>query len=126
MSTGKVTSFGNGAAIIYAVDQKGNYTSYPVAVSNVFVAFGTGIHGTYNQCNNAAVAQGGRLPTRDEWHRMRSDYNGAPGVSPNWSWSSTPWGIGYVYGIQTETGAETPLESVLGKNRADGFGIRVK
>lgn len=126
VSTGKVTSFGNGAAIIYAVDQKGNYTSYPVAVSNVFVAFGTGIHGTYNQCNNAAVAQGGRLPTRDEWHRMRSDYNGAPGVSPNWSWSSTPWGIGYVYGIQTETGAETPLESVLGKNRADGFGIRVK
>ncbi|ROO34949.1 hypothetical protein BIV08_25050 [Pseudomonas sp. AF76] len=126
VSTGKVTSFGNGAAIIYAVDQKGNYTSYPVAVSNVFVAFGTGIHGTYNQCNNAAAAQGGRLPTRDEWHRMRSDYNGAPGVSPNWSWSSTAWGIGYVYGIQTETGAETPLESVLGKNRADGFGIRAK
>lgn len=126
VNTGKVTSFGNGAAIIYAVDKNGEHASYPVAVSNVFVAFGTGINGTYKQCSAAASAQGGRIPTRDEWHRMRLDYNGLPGVSPNWTWSSTAWGIGYVYGILTETGEEKALESVLGRDRADGFGIRAK
>lgn len=86
----------------------------------------TATNGTCKQCSAAASAQGGRIPTRDEWHRMRLDYNGLPGVSPNWTWSSTTWGIAYMYGIQTETGAEMALEYVLGNSRADGFGIRAK
>ena len=125
-STGKVTSFGNGSATITVVDQAGQSVSYPVAVSNVFVAFGTGVVGTYNQCSSAASAQGGRLPSLAEWQRMRSDYNGAPGVSANWTWSTTAFGIGYVYGIQTENGQTKALESVLGRDRADGFGLRAK
>ncbi|WP_339547298.1 Ig-like domain repeat protein [Pseudomonas sp. RA_35y_Pfl2_P32] len=121
-STGRVISKGNGSAQITVYDNANQSASYPVSVSNVHRIFGTGAFSTYTQCHNAAVNQGGRIPSLAEWRSLIA--LGGPTESA-WCWAADSAGFAKRWAIHPASGQAKALKDLgFGGDTANGFGIR--
>ncbi|SEM74259.1 hypothetical protein SAMN04487857_104333 [Pseudomonas sp. ok272] len=123
-STGRVISKGNGSVSISVFDSRNQTASYSVSVSNVWRIFGTGAFNTYTQCHNAAVNQGGRIPSLAEWNSYRNIYAGVE-TERAWCWASDQAGFGKRWAIYPATGQTQALRDIgIGGDTANGYGIR--
>lgn len=123
-ASGKVISRGNGRATITVKDSDGQTASYPVEASNVHLVFGTGLFSTYTQCANAAIEQGGTIPSLEQWRSFMNNYQNLE-QPDEWCWSSTPGDINRRWAINRKSGEEKQLlDFGDGGQTANGFGIR--
>lgn len=123
-ASGEVISRGNGRATIMVTDSDGQTASYPVEASNVHLVFGTGIFGTYTQCANTAIEQGGTIPSLEQWRSYMNNYRGVE-QPDEWCWSSTSGDINRRWAINRKSGEEKQLLDLgFGGETASGFGIR--
>jgi hypothetical protein len=124
ISTGRVISKGNGRAVITVRDSANQTASYSVSASNVYRIFGTGAFNTYTQCHNAAVRQGGRIPSLAEWRSYINTYGGQQ-TDRAWCWAADGAGFGKRWAIYPATGQTQALRDFgFGGDTANGFGIR--
>lgn len=123
-ASGEVISRGNGRATITVQDSDGQTASYTLEASNVQFLFGTGHFSTYTQCNNAAIEQGGTIPSLEQWRSYMNNYRGVE-QPDEWCWSSTAGNTNQRWAINRKSGEEKQLRDFgFGGDSANGFGIR--
>jgi hypothetical protein len=128
----RVISKSTGSATITVRDAEGQTASYTVNCSNIQMYFGSGTRGNYRNCKSAVESQGGRLPTTDDYNRLRGSYGGGNPQVGDWrNWILDPGGapLGKKYVINptngqvftiTDWGSVPPYTS----ENADGVGVR--